>query len=58
MPYKRIGLAALLLLVAIYLKLCMPSFAREAVPAIKAVLDEQQAFILFSEPWAESLDPG
>jgi hypothetical protein len=57
-PYKRIGLAALVLLFVIYLKLFHPSFAGEAVPAIRSALAEQQAVLYLPESWIERLEPG
>ena len=55
MPYKRIAAAAALLLVATYLKLCIPAFAELAIPAMQAVMDTEQISLPLPISWADKL---
>lgn len=43
MPYKRIAAAAALVLSALYIKFCMPSFYETMQPAVREALAQEQA---------------
>ncbi len=58
MPYRRIAAAAALLLAATYLKLCIPAFAADVVPAMRTVMDTEQVRMRLPEAWIEKLDLG
>ena len=48
---RRLGISALILLGALYLKLCMPSEAGGLVSSLHGMLDVQQAEVYLPPEW-------
>ena len=42
MPYRRLAIAAAILLAAVYLKLTLPVFREEVLPAVKNAVTAEQ----------------
>ena len=45
MAYRRLMIAAALMMAAVYLKLTLPAFGTELLPALRSVLAEEQVVI-------------
>lgn len=52
MSYKRTVIAAAAFLAVMYLKLALPVFASEVIPALQTTLEEAQAIVVLSEETA------
>ncbi len=46
MAYRRLMVAAAVLLAAVYLRLTLPGFGTELLPALRSVLGEEQLVIV------------
>ncbi len=45
MSYKRLGAAALLIVAAVYFRVCMPAWYETIFPSVREVLAEDQVFL-------------